>query len=747
MSSEDPNPDGTSQTESGLDVESTAKKIPYPKSVFLILANEFCERFSYYGNRAILTLYLKNVLLFEEHTATTIYHATAMLAYFTPLFGAMLADSILGKFRTILYLSIVYALGNIVVSLAATPPVNLPAVPFTLLGLILIGLGTGGIKPCVSSFGGDQFVVPEQEKQLASFFFIFYFSINAGSLISTFVTPIFRKDVSCFGDTTCYSLAFSVPAALMIISLIIFIIGKSFYKIKRPTGNVVISVVRIIKHALSRRKISKESKEHWLDHAADKYSRREIEDIKIVLRILFLYIPLPFFWALFDQQGSTWTFQASRMKGNIGNYVFLPDQMQVINPALVLILIPIFDRIVYPLLGKCGLFKKPLQRLTLGGVFAGIAFIISGVVELELQKTYPVELAVGESNLNIINMAPFNISGKFDEEPENFVPDIFSIPAGDSYNFGVLPNGTYDIVFNGLGGDVSKRFILKNQKASTLLITAKQNNELEFTFPGDTVSNSLIDSGDMVEKSSDGNPYVRVIQANLWSNHLTLPVGPKQNETLTRNQKLSINLDEVKKSKYKFQFAYEPDFDIYSDWRSTPAQEVDVAEYNVIIGEGPEQIILDGTISVELGGSYVLTITNSTDPTGYAFQLSTLVEPNSMHMFWLFPQYIIMTMGEIMFSITIMDFSYSQAPTSMKSVMQSAWLMTVAFGNLIVVIIAEARFFDKQWKEFFLFAGLMFLDMIIFSYMAHCYKPAQLEDTEEEKPAVIKEGSNVEKDK
>lgn len=106
------------------------------------------------------------------------------------------------------------------------------------------------------------------------------------------------------------------------------------------------------------------------------------------------------------------------------------------------------------------------------------------------------------------------------------------------------------------------------------------------------------------------------------------------------------------------------------------------------------------------------------------YTLHTITDPNSVHMAWLLPQFVIMTMGEIMFSITIMDFSYAEAPATMKSVMQSAWLMTVAFGNLIVVIIAELELFEQQWKEFFLFAGLMFVDMLLFAYMAYKYVPA-----------------------
>lgn len=89
----------------------------------------------------------------------------------------------------------------------------------SLLGLLFIAIGTGGIKPCVSSFGGDQFVLPEQSLQLQQFFSFFYFSINAGSMISTFLTPSLRNDVKCFGENSCFPLAFGVPAILMIISV------------------------------------------------------------------------------------------------------------------------------------------------------------------------------------------------------------------------------------------------------------------------------------------------------------------------------------------------------------------------------------------------------------------------------------------------------------------------------------------------------------------------------------------------
>lgn len=115
-----------------------------------------------------------------------------------------------------------------------------------MLGLAVIAIGSGGIKPCVVAFGGDQFKLPEQDKQMVIFFSIFYYSINMGALISTVVTPVFREDVHCFQRTDCYSLAFGVPGILMFVSLVMFVGAKHLYKIVITEGNMIAKVVMCI---------------------------------------------------------------------------------------------------------------------------------------------------------------------------------------------------------------------------------------------------------------------------------------------------------------------------------------------------------------------------------------------------------------------------------------------------------------------------------------------------------------------
>lgn len=214
----------------------------YPLSIFFIVVNEFCERFSYYGMRALLILYFTQFIGWDFNLATAVYHTFVALCYLTPILGALISDSWLGKFRTIVSLSIVYTIGQAVTAISSINdlsdynhdgvPDNFPLhVALSMIGLALIALGTGGIKPCVSAFGGDQFA-EGQEKQRNRFFSIFYLAINAGSLLSTIVTPILRvQECGIHSKQACYPLAFGVPAALMAVALMIELVPESLYSL------------------------------------------------------------------------------------------------------------------------------------------------------------------------------------------------------------------------------------------------------------------------------------------------------------------------------------------------------------------------------------------------------------------------------------------------------------------------------------------------------------------------------------
>lgn len=227
---------------------------PYPKKVAFIIANEFCERFSYYGMRTVLVLYFRSVLGFSDSNATVSFHVFATLCYLTPILGAILGDSVWGKFKTILYLSIVYLLGEcILLTSSIFWDLSGLTVTFTSVGLLLIGIGTGGIKPCVSALGGDQFL-PHEESRRGNFFSIFYAAINLGSLLSVFMTPMLRSQFRCFGRSDCYPFAFGVPCVLMFLSIVLFLAASKQYVLTPlPKENVIIAFIKCSYLAFKRK--------------------------------------------------------------------------------------------------------------------------------------------------------------------------------------------------------------------------------------------------------------------------------------------------------------------------------------------------------------------------------------------------------------------------------------------------------------------------------------------------------------
>lgn len=146
-----------------------------------------------------------------------------------------------------------------------------------MLKSLIQGFGTGGIKPCVSAFGGSQFE-PHQTRYINTFFSIFYASINIGSTIGTILTPILRSDVKCFGRD-CYPLAFGVPAAFMSFAIISFVAGTFFYKRRGLQGdskNIIIETIQCIFRAIKNKLVCSNNKpqknQHWLEYAASHHS-------------------------------------------------------------------------------------------------------------------------------------------------------------------------------------------------------------------------------------------------------------------------------------------------------------------------------------------------------------------------------------------------------------------------------------------------------------------------------------------
>src|SRR5438477_11578905 len=200
-----------------------------PPGVPYIIGNEAAERFSFYGMNSILivfmTKYLRdkngNLDLMTDAEAETWYHTFFSWVYLLPILGALLADAVWGKYRTIFWVSIIYCFGHLALALDHTR-LGL------LIGMALIAIGAGGIKPCVSAIVGDQFGATNLHL-LTRVFSWFYFSINIGSAFSTILIPELLQRSGP-------ALAFGTPGVFMFVATVVFLLGRKKFVHIPPAG-------------------------------------------------------------------------------------------------------------------------------------------------------------------------------------------------------------------------------------------------------------------------------------------------------------------------------------------------------------------------------------------------------------------------------------------------------------------------------------------------------------------------------
>ncbi len=417
--------------------QSVANNNRWPRQIKYIIGNEACERFGYYGIVGILAGYITDSvaahgLAESSDRATSIIHFFKFGNYFMPLFGAWLSDKLIGRYYTILWVSLIYCLGNFV--LAGSGFIADAHTKFACLcaGLGLIAFGAGGIKPCVSAFMGDQFK-PEQSHLLQKAYGAFYWSINFGSFFSFLVIPFLK-------DKWGYGIAFGVPGILMAVATLIFLSGTKYY-VRKPTNRetrhagfftVVFSAWRasktvpwiallnllttiglpvlsmllmiwlffsqngsfekelgwtavgcvglwyvfVIILSLARKT---ELPETFLQGAATNHNEREIVAARSLSPILFIFAFVPVFWTLFDQTNSTWVLQGKQMTSVfIGSFEIGAEQMQSTNPIIVMTLVPLLTLLVYPRIGR---FASPLKRMSCGMFIAASSYLVVAALQ------------------------------------------------------------------------------------------------------------------------------------------------------------------------------------------------------------------------------------------------------------------------------------------------------------------------------------------------------------------------------
>jgi proton-dependent oligopeptide transporter, POT family len=414
-----------------------------PPGIPYIVGNEGAERFTFYGLKGVLVIYMTQYLLgaggvlkpMTNEDAKFWFHIFVGSVYFFPLLGALVSDGLWGKYRTILSLSIVYSIGCAALAANQTR--------FGLfVGLLLIALGSGGIKSCVAAHVGDQFGLANAHL-MAKAFGWFYFSVNFGSAFSNWYVPIWLKD---HGP----QFAFAIPAALMALATIIFWMGRHKFIHIPPAGKSFFT---------------------------ETFSVGGFLSIKPLIKI-FVFVAV--FWSLWDQSAGAWVLQAEKMNREIFGYTLQPSQVQTANPILILLYIPLFSYVIYPAINKAFPLTA-LRKIAIGLWVAAASFGVSAFIEARIsagqeptvwwQILAYVLLTAGEVMVSITCL-----EFSYTQAPKKMKALImaifyFSISAGNFLTAGVnkfiqnadgtskLPGATYYLFFTGLMVAAAFKFI------------------------------------------------------------------------------------------------------------------------------------------------------------------------------------------------------------------------------------------------------------------------------------------------
>jgi POT family proton-dependent oligopeptide transporter len=419
-----------------------------PRQIPYIIGNEACERFSFYGMRNILVQFLVSSVILaylpeteRELVAKDVFHSFVIGVYFFPLLGGWLSDRFFGKYDTVLWFSLIYCAGNACMAVFDENRTGL------YTGLFLIALGSGGIKPLVVSFVGDQFT--RDNKHLAKIVFdFFYWTINFGSFFASLFIPLLLREQGA-------KVAFGVPGVLMFLATVIFWLGRRKYVRVPPAAADPDSFMHVARTALLARREGEGrpglavavagavlavgmlvawALRAWagvdvgwpedfgfvitaclallslialggfgtslqLERARGAHPDAAVDGVRAVLRVLIVFALVTPFWSLFDQKASTWVLQGKTMAIPHDAWwwpsalVKEAGQMQALNPLLVMLIIPFNNFVLYPALRRAGFNVSALKRMGWGIVFSGIAWVAAGTLQLWIDSGAQVSLA------------------------------------------------------------------------------------------------------------------------------------------------------------------------------------------------------------------------------------------------------------------------------------------------------------------------------------------------------------------
>ncbi|CRG83499.1 Peptide transporter PTR2 [Talaromyces islandicus] len=369
-----------------------------PASAWLVAVVELCERFTYYGTQGIFQNYIqrpldgsqgRGALGMGHQGATGLSTFFQFWCYVTPILGAVIADQYLGKYKTIALFCGVYIVGLAVLLFTALPPAleHGSGLGGFIVAIIVIGLGTGGIKSNVAPLIADQYtrkkmavktnpngerVIIDPAVTIQRIYMIFYGCINVGSL-SLLATPYMERDVGFWS-------AFLLCLCMFLVGAGVLVLGRKFYVVRPPQGQIITDAFRcmgvMIKHFnMDAAKPSwqaehgRSSPMRWDDHFVD-----EVKRALVACQVFAFY---PIYWVVYNQFSNNFVTQAGQMQGHgIPN-----DLMQNFDPISIIVFLPILELAVYPVMRKLHIPFKPITRIALGFCVASLAMVYAAIVQ------------------------------------------------------------------------------------------------------------------------------------------------------------------------------------------------------------------------------------------------------------------------------------------------------------------------------------------------------------------------------
>ncbi|XP_052818724.1 solute carrier family 15 member 4-like isoform X2 [Mya arenaria] len=351
-------------------------------TVASILVTELCERLTYYSVVANMVLFCTDVLKINTSDASVITMVFAGTVYLIPVPGGFIADAYAGKYNTILGAGFIYVLGLFLLPAAAVDyrawfggdeDMNLETRKiYFFLGLVFIALGTGGIKANVGPFGAQQ-VEDLGSDAVQSFFNWFYWFINAGAVVAYSGVAYVQQEVG-------FDYGFLIPLISMIIALVIFMAAKSKYRHLQLEGSILAQSCGVCCQSINGCKDP--TFQHARKSKGGSYEDKYVDGTMAVLKVLPVFGLIIIYWAVYSQMSTSLFLQSERMDISVNGAKLPAAMLNIFNTLIILILIPIMDRVVYPALAKCGRSPTHLQRMGIGMVLVACSMVYAGILEI-----------------------------------------------------------------------------------------------------------------------------------------------------------------------------------------------------------------------------------------------------------------------------------------------------------------------------------------------------------------------------